>query len=283
MKNNKKGPQFIRFFIPVISVLQKLGGSGTSSEVTEIVVELMKISSDELSIINKSGQLRVHNQVFWARFYLVKAGYIDASKRGIWILTNKGKKITASDLKPLDVFDKVYATFRAETRKTVSLPETAEAMDSLDYKEELLEILKSLPPAGFEHLCQRLLRESGFEEVVVTGRTGDGGIDGNGILQLNPLVSFNILFQCKRYKNSVSPAEIRDFRGALQGRADKGIFITTGTFTSEAKKEARRDGAAPIELVDGDKLVKMFENLELGLIQKKTFEIEKTFFDEYKS
>lgn len=150
-----------------------------------------------------------------------------------------------------------------------------------NYKTELMKILLSLPPSGFEKLCQRLLRESGFEQVVVTGRTGDGGIDGHGILQVNPFVSFSVFFQSKRYKGSVSASQIRDFRGAMLGRADKGIVITTGSFTLDAKKEARRDGVPLIELVDGEKLIEMFEALELGLKPKKDFEVDSEFFKEF--
>jgi len=128
---------------------------------------------------------------------------------------------------------------------------------------------------------KRVLRESGFQEVVVTGKTGDGGIDGIGVLQVNPFVSFNVLFQCKRYQGSVTPSQVRDFRGAMAGRADKGIMMTTGTFTVEAKKEARRDGATPIELVAGEDLVKLFEDLELGLLPRRTFEVDRKFFEEF--
>ena len=136
-------------------------------------------------------------------------------------------------------------------------------------------------PNGFERICQRLLRESGFEQVKVTGRSGDGGIDGHGILQVNPFVSFNVLFQCKRYRGTLSFSIIRDFRGAMMGRADKGIIITTGIFSINAKKEARRDGVPPIELVDGEKLIDMFELLELGLKPRKTYDIDYNFFEEF--
>lgn len=154
-------------------------------------------------------------------------------------------------------------------------------MEPVDYKTEILGLVRSLPPSGFERLSQRLLRESGFQQVVVTGRSGDGGIDGVGVLQINPFVSFNVLFQCKRYQGSVTPSHVRDFRGAMMGRADKGIIITTGTFTLDAKKEARRDGVPPIELVAGDDLIRLFESLELGLLPQKTFEVDRKFFDEF--
>ena len=151
------------------------------------------------------------------------------------------------------------------------------------YRDTLLQLLRSLPPAGFERLCQRLLREAGFEQVIVTGRSGDGGIDGQGILQLNPFVSFKVLFQCKRYSSAVTPSQVRDFRGAMMGRADKGIILTTGTFTAEAQKEALRDGVSPIELVNGEKLIDMFERLELGLKPRKTFDVDEQFFEPYQT
>jgi restriction system protein len=152
-----------------------------------------------------------------------------------------------------------------------------------DYQVELLAILKSLPSAGFERVCQRLLRESGFQQVTITGRTGDGGIDGDGVVQVNPFVSFRVLFQCKRYDSSaVSASQVRDFRGAMAGRADKGIVLTTGSFSADARKEAIRDGVPPIELVDGEKIVQMFEMLELGLRPVRTFEVDNAFFDEFR-
>jgi restriction system protein len=144
-----------------------------------------------------------------------------------------------------------------------------------------LALLRSLPPSGFERLSQRLLREAGFEQVIVTGRSGDGGIDGHGVLALNAFVSFKVLFQCKRYEGSVGPGHVRDFRGAMQGRADKGIIISTGSFSSDARREAIRDGVPPIELVDGEKLVMLFEQLELGLRPRAAYEVDDQFFAEF--
>jgi restriction system protein len=164
-----------------------------------------------------------------------------------------------------------------------AVEEETEAPDAAgtSHGEQLLSLLKKLPPAGFERLCQRLLREAGFSQVNVTGKTGDGGIDGIGLLEINPLLSLKVLFQSKRYDKSVGPDKIRDFRGALTGRADKGIFITTGTFTREAKNESVRDGAEPIELVDGEKLVRLFEDLELGLRKRTVYEVDGEFFREF--
>jgi restriction system protein len=152
---------------------------------------------------------------------------------------------------------------------------------SRGYREKTLEILQALPADGFERHCQRILRESGFQQVKVTGRSGDGGIDGIGVLQVNPFVSFKILFQCKRWKTSVGPAVVRDFRGAMMGRADKGLILTTATFSADAQAEAVRDGASPIEIVDGLTLVSLLEQLELGLVPRTTYEIDYKFFEEF--
>jgi restriction system protein len=277
-----KGPEFIRFFKPILQILKQSGGSGTTSEVIDRAVELLRIPESEQEVTLRNGQSRIRNQVQWARLYLVRSGYLESSGRGVWSLTEKGTQADLARFDPYEVFQLVQKAFREEKKKKRSqepfIDERDEsAAETTDYKSELLALIKSLPPNGFERLCQRVLRESGFQEVVVTGRSGDGGIDGMGVLQVNPFVSFNVLFQCKRYQGSVTPSQVRDFRGAMAGRADKGIMMTTGTFTVEAKKEARRDGAAPIELVAGEDLVKLFENLELGLLPKKTFEIDRKF------
>lgn len=150
----------------------------------------------------------------------------------------------------------------------------------LPWKNQLLAILQKLPPATFERLAQRLLREAGFMKVQVTGKTGDGGIDGIGVLRIN-LLSSQVLFQCKRYQGSVGAGAIRDFRGAMVGRSDKGLLITTGTFTPDAKREATRDGAPAIDLIDGDQLCDLLKQLNLG-VRTETVEkaiVEPCWFD----
>lgn len=280
-----KGPEFIRFFKPILQVLKESGGSGTTAEVIDRAIELLKISTREQEITLKNGQSRVRNQAQWGRLYLVKAGFLDSSRRGVWSLTEEGSRADVKSLDPFSVFQSVQKNFLQEKPGKEPEPFIDEAdkstIEGIDYKTDLLTVIKSLPPSGFERLCQRLLRESGFQHVVVTGRSGDGGIDGIGVLQVNVFVSFNVLFQCKRYQGSVTPSQIRDFRGAMMGRADKGIILTTGTFTLDAKKEARRDGVPPIELVTGEDLVRLFENLELGLLPRKTFEVDRKFFEEF--
>ena len=278
--------QFTRYIGPVVDAVRELGGSGRPDEVRAVVARRLHLSDADQSEPLPSGvQTRFENQVHWARFFLAKAGYIDSSQRGVWTLTEKGRllgPVTPEEIRAI-VRD-VAAQSRSRTGDgEAPEPGPSEIVPTVsDYREELASTLRSLPAAGFERFCQRLLRESGFQEVTVTGRSGDGGIDGIGILQINPLVSFKVLFQCKKYAGAVSPSHVRDFRGAMTGRADKGIIITTGSFTSEARKEAVRDGAPSIELVDGEKLAGMLERLELGLKPKQTYELQPTFFDEYR-
>jgi restriction system protein len=263
-QNNIKGPQFVRFFQPVLDALQELGGSGRPDEVVDFIVDKLELSENERTETIASGELRVTKNINWARFYLARAGFIDASTRGVWSLTGVGQTSKLSHEQAIQVFNEVHKQYVSNRKQKKNHSENVkfveiEIPEDIDHRTELMNILLGLSPDGFERLCQRLLRESGFEKVEVTGRSGDGGLDGIGVLQVNPFVSFKVLFQCKRYKGSVNPSQVRDFRGTMQGRADKGIILTTGTFTTEAKKEASRDGVPPIELVDGDKLMDMFE------------------------
>ena len=281
-----RGPKFTKHIIPLIGALREMGGSASSAEATDAVIEQEKISEEELAKTNKNGQSNVRNSIAWARMYLVYSGHIDSSSRGVWRLTEKGLNENLAKINPVQLFKSVQEGQKSKAGVQLSgnEPMNAESEDAGFATQEtgLLPVLMSLSPEGFERLCQRLLREHGFQNVLVTGRSGDGGIDGEGILEINPLMSFKVMFQCKRYKSSVGSGMIRDFRGALIGRADKGIFLTTGTFTMDAKKESVRDGANPIELVDGEKLVRMFEKLELGLVPRTVYEIDHAFFKEYR-
>jgi len=291
--------RFKDYINPVINAINGLGGSARPTEVYKHITEELVLSDEILNEEKVSGGSRFENQVDWARFYLAKADYIDSSKRGVWSLTDKGRKaqkLTEIEIDQLvkDVQSQSLPRLKKVTPVITSIQEgnpipdeeesidTTPPADQTTDKGDLLNIILSLPPSGFERLCQRLLRESGFQEVVVTGKSGDGGIDGIGTLQINPFVSFKVLFQSKRYSGSVSVSQVRDFRGAMSGRTDKGIIITTGTYTADAKREAARDGVSPIELVDGERLIEMFEQLELGLTPRTIYDIDYSFFDDFK-
>ena len=287
-RKNTEGTKFLRYFGPLLDALRKLGGSGSPDEVVEQVASDMNLSDEEQNEVVPSGGSRLKTNVAWARFYLVREGLLDSSKRGVWSLTEKGRNSKVSVDQAEEIFSRWVKIFNQQRKsKSGEIEPIAERVAeasgavSKDYRDEVLEVLLSLPPSGFERLSQRLLREAGFTQVTVTGQTGDGGIDGFGTLQVNHLVSFKVLFQCKRYTKSVSSSHVRDFRGAMAGRADKGIIITTGTFTAEAKREATRDGVHPIELIDGEKLINLLESLELGLRSVTTFEVNHKFFVEF--
>ncbi|HZG40966.1 MAG TPA: restriction endonuclease [Nodosilinea sp.] len=261
-------PTFDSMLLPTIQALQVLGGSGTIEEIYEKVVELLNISDKVLEITHgNTSQSEVEYRLAWSRTYLKKYGLLQNSSRGVWSLAE-----TSIDPNTLDPKEIVKVVREADKNKTESLSSDAgEAIDSLEALEEIAwhqqlhRTLLSLDPFAFERLAQRLLRESGFIQVQVTGKSGDGGIDGVGIARINGFLSFHVLFQCKRYQGSVTASQIRDFRGAMQGRTDKGLFITTGTFTRDAIKEATRDGAPPIDLIDGEQLVQRLKELGLGV------------------
>lgn len=280
-----KGPQFLNYVKPLVEVLRNIGGSGATADVIDQVISSMKIPDSVVEETISSGASRVRNQIQWARMYLVKADLMDSSQRGVWKLTEKGYETEITEESVYSLFKKVQGSFVEEPKKKESAPvEEAEEEIVADeaHGEALLNILKNLSPAGFERICKRLLSEVGIHDVQITGGSGDQGIDGTGVIKVNEVVGFTIIFQCKRYKDSVVPHHVRDFRGTMQGRADKGIIITTGRFTSEAKKEAVRDGVPPIELIDGERLVSLFEKYQLGLKPKIVYDLVPDFFDNFK-
>lgn len=260
-------PTFDAMLLPTIQALQVLGGSGTTEEIYDKVAQLLNLSDQVLEILHGStSQSEVEYRLAWSRTYLKKYGLLENSSRGIWSLAS-----TSVDLDNLDAREIVKAVRDADKNKSVSADTLddsvapTETLKELAWHQQLHKALLSLDPAAFERLTQRLLRESGFTQVQVTGKSGDGGIDGVGIARVSGFLSFHVLFQCKRYQGSVTSAQIRDFRGAMQGRTDKGLFITTGTFTRDAIKEATRDGAPPIDLIDGEQLVQRLKELSLGV------------------
>ena len=279
-------PEFCKWFNPVLIALRELGGSGRPKEVTEKVAKNEKVSDQKLEETLKNGSSKFYNQVAWARQYLVYEGLLENSKRGVWTLTKLGHKTSLTEEEAHKIFLKKVAVFQ-KLQKDKNKIETKEEIEKIienpinNEDKDLLDILKSISWVGFEHLCKRLLREHGFENLEVTQRSRDDGIDGYGTLETNPFISTRIIFQCKRYKGTVSREKVGDFRNAVMGRAEKGIMITTGTFSEDAKREAERNGVIPIELIDGQKLVELFEQVELGVKQKIIYEVDYKFFEEY--
>lgn len=288
-KSESNLPSFDELIIPTLKALIELGGSGSIEEINSKVYEIYKISDEILNIPHGENETlsEVDYRLAWSKTYLKKYGLLENSSRGVWALVNQNVDISSLNyteiVKTVREQEKLNKKEAKNTKKENEIEEeiTEEVENSEEWKEELLNLLYNITPAAFERLSQRILRESGFSQVEVTGKVGDGGIDGKGIVRVSGLLSFHVIFQCKRYKGSVSPSQIRDFRGAMQGRADKGLFITTGSFTREALKEATRDGAPPIDLIDGEVLCEKLKELNLGIETKliEQVEIKKEWFD----
>lgn len=258
---------------------EQRGGSASNQEIAEDVAVLLDLSDETLEIPHGKGpRSEFLYRASWARTFLRHMGAIENSARGVWSVTEKGRSLSASP----DAVRESYRETRRElgrewrnkTQSSKGGPESGSA-DGLEatpdgeltgdeWQDALLSVLREMPPDAFERLCRRILLQSGFTKVEVTGRSGDGGIDGVGVLRIE-LISFQIVFQCKRYAGSVGASAIREFRGSFMGRADKGLFLTTGHFSLSAQREAVRDGAAAIDLIDGAELCDLLKELGLGV------------------
>ena len=264
-------PKYDDLMLPTLQALRHLGGSASIEEIQDHLTMSMGFTQPQLDMTYPaSGALIAPDRMSWARSRMKPAGLVESAGRGVWILTDLGRQASdwpASKVKraAADAYKAIYAARKAAViLADEQIDGAGQPTETSDWKDILLSKLKEIAPAAFERLCQRLLRESGFVKVEVTGKSGDGGIDGAGVLRMN-LISFQVLFQCKRYSGSVSSGTIRDFRGAMQGRADKGLIITTGSFTADARKEATRDGAPAIDLIDGESLCLLLKDLKLGI------------------
>ncbi len=260
----------------VLAAIKELGGSASILELEKAVAKLLKLTDVDLAIIQEKHNRTLYGyRLAWARTYLKLAGYLDNTKRGVWALTAKGSAASILDKDEVNRIAKAEQK-RQQKQKHADEEDDQEETEGTNWKDDLVDVIKQIKPDAFERLCQRFLRESGFIEVEVTGRSGDGGIDGHGVIRLVGLLSFHVYFQAKRWKDSVSSSVIRDFRGAMVGRADKGIVITTGVFTRDAIGEAQRAGTTPIDLIDGNDLAEKLKDLHLGVrvIEKVVEDIE---------
>jgi len=273
-------PPYHSLLWPTLVALTQMDGSGTGQEIREHVIDIVGFSEEQQGVLHGNGPgTEIAYRLHWARTYLKKVHALENSSRGVWAITDYGRTLNETDMRGIPSRVRAMSPARNGTLQgnqeqvnddSVTSNEIAQEQPQLSstvfeqWRDALLDVLLSMHPSGFERLCQRLLRESGFTKVDVTGRSGDGGIDGIGVLRIS-LLSFQVFFQCKRYKGSVGAGEVRNFRGAMVGRTDKGLLITTGTFTSEAKREATRDGAPVIDLIDGEQLCELLKDLKLGI------------------
>ncbi len=286
MKNSLEVPTYNNMMCELFQAMKELGGSGTIREIDDKTIEILGVPIEVQEIMHgSSSKTEIEYRLAWTRTYMKKVGILENSSRGVWSLTSKGRELEKID--PIEIVQKVreMTSLNRKDAPNINIEDENLENDGVDtpdeiqsWREKLKNILMNLKPDAFERLTQRILRESGFTQVKVTGKTGDGGIDGMGIVKLNGIISFHMLFQCKRYTGTVGAGEIRDFRGAMQGRADKGLFITTGKFSTPAIEEANRQGAAPIDLVDGDELVEKLKELQLGVAPVNDYVIDEAWF-----
>lgn len=290
-KRKYSAPRYPELINPVFKALQDNGGSGTVSEIHDKVLDQLHLPQKAVEELHKnSNQTELEYQLAWARTYLRKYGAIESSARGVWSIAQGYAEI--ADIDPREV-ERTVRGNSVESSESVGSSNPAEpnaenATESgtsnnvFNWKERLSEVLKNMNPYAFERLSQRLLRECGFTDVKVTKRSGDGGIDGTGKLKINGIFSFSVAFQCKRFNGTVGAPQIRDFRGSLDSNIEKGVLITTGVFSQEARKEANAPGKKQIDLMDGDTFMDKLAEYQIGLkeIIIKDYDINVKFFEE---
>lgn len=289
------GPKRWQLLVPTLRALNEPVGSGRIDEIRDKVIEILSIPDNIVDFPHGDGsRTEIEYELAWTRTFLKYIDFLINTSMGVWVLTKKAEEI---EWEPEEIkkMIKLYRKQRRELKKKEEKQEVAE--DELvigeevledeeverNWREKLIEILISLNPYGFEKLTQIVLRESGFANVKITKRSHDGGLDGKGILRMNNLVSVPIIFECKRYRNPVGAEKVRNFRGAMEGRADRGLFITTSTFSRKAIEESKREGAKLIDLIDGERFIDLLKELSLGvkieLVEKIT--IDEDWFDEF--
>lgn len=274
-------------FNPTLTALHNLGGSASVSEIEEQVSTILNLSEDAIDDIHRGSTTKLKYRLAWARNYLKRYKLLENSSRGVWALTQVGTKTLSidKDLVKKEVIqkDKLKRKTLTSNHNDIEDEDITNELIEFSWQEKLLDVVKKIDPYDFERLCQRMLRELGFINVEVTQKSNDGGIDGKGMIRLGGVMSFHVVFQAKRYQGSVNSSVVRDFRGSMIGRADKGLIITTGSFTREAKKEAQRDGAPPIDLIDGNDFAEKLKELRLGVevVLVEKVHIKKDWFEKF--
>ena len=285
-----KSPTQIELIEPVFTALRSLGGSANISEIRDKVIEMLQLTDEIVDEPHKgsaSQQTELEYQLAWARTRLKAFGAITNSQRGVWMITPQfSDKDTVSKTDVVEFIKKQRLANKTPTEAKALAEDDDPTNDNVEIPEELepwrtelAETLHSMNPYAFERLAMLLLRECGFSQVSVTNKSGDVGIDGTGKLRINGIFSFNVAFQCKRFIGSVSAGDIRDFRGSLTTDIEKGVFITTGTFTKAAREEASNAGKQQIDLIDGEEFINKLIEYRLGVREKVVYEVDKSFFE----
>ncbi|MBR6684517.1 MAG: restriction endonuclease [Firmicutes bacterium] len=281
MKKSVVIPNYAQLIEYTFLALKELGGSGKNTEINDKVAQLMKLSEEVLSVphLNSSSLSEVNYRCAWARTLLKNHGALENSARSVWAITASFTSINSVDGEYIEKNCKKPSQSKNTSEEIqmenagVEIPEEVRS-----WRSKLQDIIQNMDPYGFERLSQRLLRECGFTQVEVTKKSGDGGIDGTGKLRINGIFSFNIAFQCKRYHGVVGASDIRDFRGSLTTNIEKGVFITTGSFSKPAIEEASAPGKQQIDLIDGEEFITKLAEFGIGVHEIKDYEIDEDYF-----
>ena len=273
-------PNYAQLIEYTFKALKELGGSGKNTEINDKVASLMGLTDEVLDVphLNSSSMSEVNYRCAWARTLLKNYGAIENSARSVWALTAAFTSVDSVDGEYIEKNHKKpnKKNEPAEIQMENAGVEIPEEVRS--WRRKLQDVIQNMDPFGFERLTQRLLRECGFVQVEVTKKSGDGGIDGTGKLKINGVFSFNIAFQCKRYHGVVGAGDIRDFRGSLTTNIEKGVFITTGSFSKAAIEEASAPGKQQIDLIDGEEFITKLAEFGIGVREVRDYEIDEDFF-----
>lgn len=287
MKRNDKISQVPNYAVLIEATflaLKQLGGSGRNDEINKKVYDILKVPNNILEILHtgRNSFSEIDYRLAWARTLLKNYGAIKNSARSVWVLSPEFidvEKVCGTEIEKFRNLSTAKHPGKTLTSADTVSDETLELPNEVkSWRQRVYDILINMDPFSFERLTQRVLRECGFTDVVVTKRSGDGGIDGYGKLKINGVISFNIAFQCKRYQGTVGAPEIRDFRGSLTRNIEKGLFVTTGTYSSAAKEEAANIGKQQIDLIDGEDFIEMLAEYSIGLKEVKDYEVDEEYF-----
>lgn len=294
-------PDYQSVMLPLLKSISD-GQEHSFRERIDFLSEELKLSDDERKELLPSGKPKFDDRVGWAKTYMGKAGLLESTKRGFFMISQKGLDLLKENPPKIDlmVLEKYpdFIEFRALSKKIkeiskesdVSVQHTPEELIESGYKiikeqlaKELLEKIKSCSPSFFERLVVELLIKMGYggsrkNAGKAIGKTGDGGIDG--IIHEDRLGLDTIYIQAKRWSDStISSSEIHKFVGALAGKkAKKGIFITTSKFSNSAIEYASSLENRVI-LIDGDQLSEYMIDFNVGVSSSAIYEIKKIDLD----
>ena len=291
-------PKFHETFNPILEILSN-GETIHTRELQNLVIKkyFSYLSEEQLTEKTKTGEILINNRIAWGKSYLKKGGYIFYPERGNVKITEKGlKQKTELSLKNVVDSSGIIDFYSEENGKNISnkvdfkeivnsspqdLIDTGFSQIESEVKNDLLEKLKTIDPYYFEKVILILLKKMGYGEFIETSKSGDGGIDG--IINEDKLGLDKIYIQAKRFsENKVREKDIRNFIGAMSGDTNKGVFVTTSLFDKGAEEKAK-NAHHKIILLDGNKLVDLMHEFNVGVQIKATYDVkqlDEDFFEE---